>query len=87
MIIILKATFSNRISFSKKDDGFFVYKTDENAHTDIYGKYNQLDLLFCLAFLLDGKDFIKEHKLSDSVLKHKKHFSSEKAAKKYLGAE
>lgn len=79
--------FSNRIGFVKKDDGFFVYKTDENAHTDIYGKYNQLDLLFCLAFLLDAKDFIKEHKLSDSVLKHKKHFSSEKAAKKYLGAE
>lgn len=79
--------FRNRIGFVKKDDDFFVYKTDENAHIDVYGKFNQTGLLVCLAFLLDAKDFIKENRLSDSVLKGKKHFKSERAAEEYMGIE
>lgn len=40
-----------------------------------------------LAFLLDAKDFIKAPKVSDSVLKEKKHFKSERAAEEYMGIE
>lgn len=79
--------FRNRIGFVKKDDDFFVYKTDENAHIDIYGKFDQTGLIVCLAFLLDAKALIEENRLSDSILKKKKHFKSELAAKKYLGVE
>ncbi|MBQ9281104.1 MAG: hypothetical protein IJ207_02775 [Treponema sp.] len=79
--------FPNRIGFVKKDDGFFVYRTDENAHIDVYGKFDQTGLIVCLAFLLDARDFIEENRLSDSILKKKKHFKSELAAEKYLGVE
>ena len=79
--------FPNLIGFVKKDDGFFVYRTDANACTDIYGKIDQTGLIVCLAFLLDARDFIEENRLSDSILKKKKNFKSEQAAKKYMGAE
>ena len=79
--------FPNLIGFVKKDDGFFVYRTDANACTDIYGKFDQTGLTVCLAFLLGARDFIEENRLSDSILKKKKNFKSEQAAKKYLGVE
>ncbi|MCR5288914.1 MAG: hypothetical protein K6E51_02850 [Treponema sp.] len=76
-----------RLGFVQTDDGFFVYQTDSHDHIDIYGKFDENNLLVCLAFLLDKQTYIQENKLSDSVLKTKRHFDSEREAKKYLNDE